>query len=270
MTRPWLLLLVLLMLAVAAPRAHATAAEDALLAKIGFDQNLGAQIPLGTTFRDDRGRTVHLGDFCRDRPVILALVYYDCPNLCTAVLNGITDALTHVPLSAGKDFQFVAISIDPHETPALAYAKKHQFLTRYGRGNAGWHFLTGDEADIHAVARAEGFRYAYDAEHHQYAHPAGFVILTPQGRVSRYFFGLGYDATALRLSLVRASGDTIGSPVDALILRCCSYDPATGKYGLVIQNALFLGGSLTVGALVAGVGLLLLLDRRKRRKESAA
>ncbi|HEY9724195.1 MAG TPA: SCO family protein [Oscillatoriaceae cyanobacterium] len=264
-----LLALTILVLLASMPRARATAAEDHLLASVRFDQNLNAQVPLDAPFRDERGRKVTLGEFCRDRPVMLALVYFDCPNLCTPLLNAMTEAMLHVPLTAGRDFQFVAVSIDPRETPTLAYAKQQTYQARYGRGQSGLHFLTGDAASIAAVAEAEGFHYAYDAMQHQYAHPAGFVILTPQGRISRYFYGLGFDPTALRLSLVAASGDRIGSPVDQLLLRCCSYDPITGRYGLVIQKVLFIAGVGTALLLVVGIGSLLLLERRKRREGRA-
>jgi protein SCO1 len=231
---------------------------------VGIDQKLNGQVPLDLTFRDETGQTVRLGDYFGRRPVILSLVYYECPMMCTLVLNGLVHTMRDIPFTAGDQFDVVTVSFNPNDTTALAAAKKRTYIKSYGRAGAakGWHFLTGDEASIQALTGAAGFRYAYDPESHQYAHATAIMVLTPEGRLSRYFFGIEYPARDLRLSLVEASGNKIGSPVDQLLLFCYHYDPVAGKYGFAILSAMRAAGVATA----LGLGLLLfILFRRERR-----
>ena len=239
-----------------------------LLTDVGIDQKLNSQVPLNLTFRDEAGRTVQLGQYFGDKPVILTLVYYECPMLCTQVLNGLLTGMKGVPLDLGKEFNVVTVSINPRETPGLAANKKRVYTGLYGRPGAaeGWHFLTGDDASIQPLAQSVGYRYAYDSVADQYAHASGIMILTPQGRVSRYFFGIDFHARDLRLSLVEASNNKIGSPVDQIMLYCYHYDPTTGKYGLVIANVMRLAGLATI--LILGT-FLLTMFRRERQTQVA-
>jgi protein SCO1/2 len=240
------------------------------LRRAAIEQKPGAQVPLDVPLRDESGREVRLGDFLGGRPAILVLAYYRCPRLCSQVLNDLLGTLRGVPLEPGKDYTFVTVSFDPDDKPALAAAKKAAYLEEYGRpgASAGWHFLTGDPGPVRQVADAVGFNYYYDPQKGQYAHDSGIMILTPEGRVSRYFFGLDYQsqATNLRLALVEASSGKIGSPVDQVLLFCLSYDPATGRYRLTALNAVRLAGVVTV--LLLGAGLLVAW-RRERRKARA-
>jgi protein SCO1/2 len=232
-------------------------------AGVGFDQRLDAQVPLDLAFRDDGGRAARLGDLLAGKPAILALVYYRCPMLCTETLNGLVRALRALSFDAGRQFDVVVVSIDPRETAALAAAKKKLYVERYGRtsGAKGWTFLTGDEASIRRLAAAVGFRYVYDADLRQYAHATGLVVLTPDGRVSRYLYGVEYPAGDLRLALVEAAAGKIGTPVDLLLLYCYHYDPLSGRYGLVVTRVLRAAGALTVLLLAA---LILGLSARRR------
>jgi protein SCO1/2 len=234
---------------------------SALLAEVGIDQKLNQQIPLDLSFRDEAGKTVKLGDYFGEKPVILTLVYYQCPMLCTQVLNAVERGLTNVSLDIGKQFQVVTVSIDPRETPQLARTKKNMYVGLYGRAGAGegWHFLTGDEPQIKQLAKAAGFRYAYDPQTGQFAHASGIMLLTPEGKLSRYFYGIQYPSRDLRLGLVEASEGRIGTPVDQVLLYCFHYDPATGKYGMVIQNVIRGAGVLTV--MIIGM-LVFVLSRR--------
>ena len=233
---------------------------------VGIDQKLNGQVPLDLTFRDETGQTVRLGDYFGRRPVVLTLVYYECPMMCTLVLNGLVHTMREIPFTAGDQFDVVTVSFNPRETPALAAAKKRSYLKSYGRAGAekGWHFLTGDEASIQALTEAAGFRYVYDPDTRQYAHATAIMVLTPEGRLSRYFYGLEYPARDLRLSLVEASGNKIGSPVDQLLLFCFHYDPVAGKYGLAIMNAMRAAGVATALAL----GLLIFFMFRRERRAS--
>lgn len=233
--------------------------------EISFDQNLGAQIPLDLSFQDDHGQNVHLSDFFGRKPVILLFAYYECPMLCPLVLEDLTHKLQGLSFSAGDQFEFVTISLDPGETPHLAADKKAAYLQDYGHAGAdrGWHFLTGDKDNIETVARSVGIRYRYDETIDAYAHPTGVVILTPQGRISRYIFGLDYSARDLRLALVEASNDEVGSPVDQLFLLCYRYDPVTGQYSLLINNILRIGALMTTLAVLALVGWMLWRDRKE-------
>ena len=235
------------------------------LRDVGIDQKLDAQVPLDLAFRDETGRAVRLGDYFGKRPVVLSLVYYDCPMLCTLVLNGMVRGLRAIPFEPGKDFEAVTVSFDPHETPALAAAKKRTYLDRYRRpgAEAGWHFLTGGEASIRPLTQAVGFRYTYDPEIKQFAHASGIMLLTPEGRVSRYFYGLEYSARDMRLGLVEASANKIGSPVDQVLLYCFHYDPVTGKYGMVIMNTVRMAGVATVLALGLFLGIMFRQEKRR-------
>jgi protein SCO1/2 len=254
----------LLTLLLASSHAAAQGFLPKALEPVGFDQKLDAQVPLELEFRDETGATVALGSLWHERPVILVLAYYRCPMLCSQVLNGLVQALLDIPLDAGKDFDVIAVSFDPREQPELAAAKKKAYLERYGRPGAaaGWHFLTGEPDMIEKLTHAVGFRYAYDAEHDQFAHASGILLLTPAGKVSRYFYDIRYSARDLRLGLVDASAGHIGSPVDQVLLYCFHYDPATGKYGPSILNLVRLGGVLTM---IGVATLFVVLWRRERR-----
>jgi protein SCO1 len=241
-------------------------APPSLVEQIGIDQNLDAQVPLDLTFRDETGATVRLGEYVRDKPVVLSLVYYNCPMLCTEVLNGMKGVFRHIPMVIGKDFDVVTVSIDPTEDPALAAGKKEKYLEGYEHpeGASGWHFLTGDEQQIRALASVVGFRYVYDEQTKQYAHAAGIMVLTPGGRVARYLYGVDYLIKDMRLALVEASHNTIGSPIDQVLLLCYHYDPATGKYGLVVMNLLKITGAITMLTLGGFITVMLRRDRKKR------
>jgi protein SCO1 len=229
-----------------------------LLKEVGVDQKLNDSIPLDLTFRDEHGNSVALGQYFGSKPVILTLVYFNCPMLCTQVLNGLDRSLELIPMSIGKDFNVLTVSIDPTDQPVLAEAKQAVYLGMYGRPGAaqGWHFLTGDEPQIKQLAAAAGFRYAYDPDSKQYAHASAIMVLTPSGRISRYFYGISYPERDLRLGLVDASEGKIGSPVDQILLFCYHYDPHIGKYGLMISRVLQLAGGLTV--LCGGIFLAVL------------
>ena len=237
---------------------------------VGIDQKLDAQVPLDLNFRDEYGRTVALSTYFKSgKPVLLAPVYFRCPMLCTQILNGVASSLKAVSLDPGKDFEVVAFSFDPKDTSELAAAKKETYLRRYGRpGTAnGWHFLTGDPENIAKLMDAVGFHYKYDPATDQYAHASGVMVITPGGRLSKYFYGVEYAPRDLRLGLVEASRSKIGSPVDRILLFCYHYDPATCKYGAVVMNIVRLSGGFF--ALIAG-GFLLFLFRREGRRNKGA
>jgi protein SCO1/2 len=220
-------------------------------------------------FRDEAGRAVRLGDYFGARPVVMVFAYYDCPMLCTQVINGLSSALGVMSLAPGKDFEIVTVSFNPHDTPATASAKKAVYLGRYTRAGAAeaWHFLTGDQPEIDRLTKAAGFRYAWDEDTRQYAHPSGVVVLTPDGRLARYLFGIEYGPRDLRLGIVEASAGRVGTPVDSLLLYCYHYDPMTGRYGLMIMRAMRLAGAATVLAL-AGFILIMLRRENARAGES--
>ena len=268
--------LVPLLLALAITPASLKAREpmppSSVVANVSIDQKLGSQVPLDLEFRDERGETVRLGDFVRDKPVVLSLVYYRCPGLCTMTLNGMSRAFKPLQFSAGREFEVVTVSIDPKETPQLAAAKKEEYLRQYGRDGAetGWHFLTGDEPAIRALADAVGFRYLYDANTDQYAHSAGIMVLTPSGQVARYFYGLEYSSRDLRWGLVEASAGRIGSVADSVNLLCFAYDPASGRYGLAVMRTLRSAALLTVATVGAFVLLMLRRERRAARLKRGA
>jgi protein SCO1/2 len=231
-------------------------------------QRIGGVVAKDLVFTDETGSSVALGAYFEHKPVVVALVYYECPMLCSLVLNGMLRALRPVTLDAGKDFEVVVVSIDPRETPELAAKKKATYLASYRRPGTekGWHFLVGKPAEIEKLADAVGFEYAFDEKSGQYAHPAGLTILTKGGRVSRYLDGIEYSAKDLRLALVEASEDKLGTIVDRMLLLCFHYDPSQGKYTLVAMNVLRIAGGLTV--LLVG-GFVFLMLRRDRRAKTA-
>ena len=239
--------------------------QPQVLKQVRIDQQLGAQLPLDLTFRDETGRSVRLGEYFGGRPVILSLVYYECPMLCNEVLNGLTGVLETLPFNAGREFNVVTVSFDAREGPQVAAAKKKTYLRRYGRQGAdeGWHFLTGEQASIDRLTEAVGFRYVWDPVSNQFAHSSAIMVATPQGKLSHYFYGIEYGPKDVRLALVEASANKIGSPVDQLLLYCYHYDPTTGKYGPVIMNIMRVAGILTV----LGIFALVMVLRRRRRAD---
>lgn len=234
---------------------------------VGIYQQLNQQLPLQLNFADEQGRELPLQTYFHDRPVILCLVYYQCPMLCNQVLNGLVESLRAIDFTPGKDYELVVVSFDPTETPQLARAKKHSYVVRYARpgAEAGWHFLTGSAANIDELAKAAGFQYRFDERSGQFAHASGIMLATPQGRLSRYFYGIDYPTRDLRLALVESSSGKIGSPVDAFLLLCFHYDPLSGKYGVAISNVLRGAGTLTAVSLLSFVCIMLRRERAQRR-----
>lgn len=237
-------------------QSYAKQPFEEMVKQVGIDQKLDQNVPLNLTFNDENGRSVELGRYFGMQPVVLVLVYYECPMICNLVLQGVVKAFRVLQFEPGKEFQVVVASIDPKEKPELAAQKKENMLKEYKRPESehGWHFLTGSEESIKALADSVGFRYVYDAETKQYAHAAGLTVLTPQGKISRYFYGTEFSAKDLRFALIEASQNKIGTLVDQFLLLCYHYDPSLGRYGFAIQNALRVGGALTL--LVMG-GLIL-------------
>jgi len=252
------LTILLFTLSAAAAGQDNAAVTPPQLRGVGIDQRLNNQVPLDLKFRDEAGHTVALSSYFGSKPVILSLVYYSCPMLCTMSENGLLNALRDVNFNIGEQYRVLTVSIDPSETPEMATGKKGVYVGLYGRPGAkqGWHFLVGDEPSIRALAQAVGFHYNYIPETKQFAHATGIVVLTPQGKVSRYFYGILYPPRDVRLALVEASHDKIGTPVDAVLLYCCEYNPATGKYGVVISRLLKIAGVITLlsmGTLIIGL-----------------
>jgi protein SCO1 len=236
--------------------------------RVGIDQRLDEQVPPELSFRDETGATVRLGDyFHSERPVILVLAYYRCPMLCTEVLNGLVDSLKAINFEMGRQYQVVTVSFDPKDSPEIAAQKKATYAGSYGRSGVeqGWHFLTGEQEEIKQLAEAVGFRYVYDPATDQYAHASGIMVLTPQGKLSRYFFGIEYPARDLRLALVESSAGKVGSPVDQLLLLCYHYDPATGRYTASAMFMVRCGGVVTVLALFFFIGRAFYRDWKKSR-----
>jgi len=265
------LLLPSLLLCLLASMAETHEVRPALRRNVGLEQHLYAQLPLALEFRDETGKAVQLGEYFSAKPVILILDYYQCPRLCPLVLDGLLASLRMLVLTVGEQFDVLTVSIDPRDTPAVAAAKKAHYLGRYGRPGAasGWHFLTGEAEAIQRLASAVGFQYTYDAAQDQFAHAAGIVIATPQGILARYFYGINYAPRELRLGLLEAAANTIGSPVDQLLLFCYHYDPATGKYGLAIMNIIRLAGLVTVLGLGLFMAVMFRRDRRQRARLEA-
>ena len=252
-----------------------TPSDDArppALREVGIDQRLGESLPLDASFRDENGRAVVLGDYFGKKPVVLVLTYFECPMLCTLVLNGLTKTLKTLSFEPGKEFDVVAVSFDPRDTPEVAARKKAAYVAEYGRESsaAGWHFLTGEPDAIARVATAVGFRYRWVPEEKQFAHAAAIIVATPEGRLARYFYGIEYAGRDLRLGLVEAADHKIGSAVDALLLFCYRYDPATGKYGAIALNLVRAGGVATVLILGAFMTVMFRREAAERRRERGA
>jgi protein SCO1/2 len=258
--------ILLALIGVAALSANAQQATTLpILSKVGIKQNLNGQIPPDLMFRDEAGMSVRIGDFFGQKPIVLSLVYFDCPALCTEVLNGELRTMKAISLDLGKDFEAVTVSFEPKDTPALAKAKRDVYAGQYGRPGAAdhWHFLTGEQQSIDALTNAAGFQYAYDSSIRQYAHAAAILVLTPDGRIDRYFYGVIYPARDVRLGLVEASEGKIGTLTDHALLYCYQYDPMTGKYGVVVMNVLRAAGGLTV--LILGIFMTMMFLRERKR-----
>lgn len=237
------------------------------LEHVGIEQKLDAQVPLDLQFRDENGATVKLGDyFHTGRPVVLNLVYYQCPMLCGEVLQGLTATVKVIKFMPGKDFEIVTVSIDPREAPELAKEKKKTFLERLDRPGAekGWHFLVGQKDQIDKLTNAVGWQYEYDPKTDQFAHAAGIVLLTPKGKVSQYYYGVEYSARDMRLGMIEASQNKIGTLADAVLLYCYHYDPRTGKYGAAITNIVRLAGIVTVVVLGGFIVIMFRHDRKEK------
>ena len=236
---------------------------------VGIDQNLGGQVPLDLTFRDEAGRTVALRDyFAKGKPVVISLVYYGCPGLCGMTLSGMSRSFKPLAFTPGDEFEVVTVSFDPSEQPALAAEKKATYVKEYGRPQAakGWHFLTGDKQQIDELCKAVGFRYAYDPATKQYAHATALMVATPNGKLAKYFYGMEYSARDLRLGIVEAADERIGSVSDTVVLLCFQYDPHTGKYSWAVMKTL----KLVAGLLVAVMGSFLFFMIRRERRFTAA
>jgi protein SCO1 len=249
--------------------AWAADTRPPFLRDVGIDQRLGQRLPLDAIFLDEQGRPVRLGQYFGARPVILVLAYYNCPMLCTQVFGGLVSSLRVLSFDAGKDFDVVAVSFDPRDRLADAAAKKVAYVAEYGRPGAasGWHFLTGSTSSIERLTGAVGFHYKYDESLGQFAHASAIYVATPEGKLSHYFYGIEYAPRDLRLALIEASGNRIGSPVDRILLYCYHYDPKVGKYGAVVMNMLRFGGAVAVLILST---FLAVMWRRDYRRDAAA
>ena len=248
------------------PEAGTPASQmPGILAKVSFEQRLNERLPLDVTLKDEDGRAVKLGQYFGTKPVVVAFAYYECPMLCTQILNGLTSSLTVLTETVGRDFDVVVLSFDARETPVLAAGKKKAHLDRYNRPGAetGWHFLTGDEASIRKVTDAAGFYYQWDEKTQQFAHASGILVTTPDGRLARYFFGIEYAPRDVKFALIEASAGRLGSAIDKLLLYCYHYDPATGGYGLVAMNTVRVGAAVTLIALVGFVTAALARERHR-------
>ena len=232
-----------------------------LITQVSYDQHPGAQLPLNLTFRDETGKSVRLSDYFGKKPVIMILAYYDCPMLCSLALSDLTNNLKHLQWTPGKEFEVLTISFNPKNNPELASQKKAEYMKIYDRPDAakGWSFLTGDQTNIDQLTKIVGFHYVYDAKNKEYAHPTGVIVFTPEGRISRYIFGITYSARDLRLALVDAASKKIGSVVDQFFLLCYHYNPVNGQYDLLIGNILTIAG---LGTVVLLAGMIFLLSRQ--------
>lgn len=234
------------------------------LKDVRIEQKLDQQLPLDLVFRDESGQEVKLGQYFGRKPVVLAFAYYECPMLCTQVLNGMVTSFRVLPFQLGNDYEVVTVSFDPRETSGLALAKKKVYVDYLpekmrANANAGWHFLTGDAANIEKLTEAAGFHYRYDEATKQFAHASGIMLTTPGGKLSRYFYGVDYSARDLRFGLIESSENKIGSPVESLLLYCFHYDPTTGKYGLIVMRVVQIAGVITLIGIIA---MLLLMKSR--------
>jgi protein SCO1/2 len=238
--------------------------SDEQLLQIKFDQKLNSQVSQDLIFRDETGKQIQFGNYFGKRPIVLMLGYYSCPMLCTLALNGAVSTFQDLKWTVGENFDVVFVSIDPNETSQLAAEKKKQYVRSYGRGNAnGWHFLTGDTNSIQTLAGEIGFRFAYDPALKQFAHPSGFVVLTPDGKIARYFFGVTYSAAELNSALHDASAEKTGSPIEQFILLCFHYSPLTGKYGNLVMNIVRGGGI----AMLLVLGAIIFTQQNRRKSE---
>src|ERR1700682_5378400 len=246
----------------------ASSSLPSALQNVGFEPQLNTQIPHDAAFRDEAGREVRLGDYFGHKPVVLALVYYSCPMLCDQVQLGVVGTLKMLSFTPGQDYEVVFVSFVPHDTPKLAAKKKEAALSHYRRPetSSGWHFLSGSEESIEVVAKAANFRYSFDQDNKVFAHASGIMLLTPDGRISRYFYGVEYPSRDVRLGLVDASAGKIGTPIDHLLLFCFQYNPQTARYSATILKAVRLGGILTIFSIVVGV---LIFRRRDRTAQHA-
>lgn len=229
-----------------------------ILQGVGYEQRIGSQIPLDASFTDETGHTLPLRAYMGKVPVVLILAYYQCPMLCSQVMSGATAALKKVGFEIGDDFKVLTVSFDPRDTPADAMRTKQTYMAQYGdpKAAAGWHFLTGKQPEITQLTSAVGFHYNYDPKTGMFAHSAGLLVLTPEGKAAQYFYGIGFPDRDLRLALVQSSQEKLGSISDQILLFCCTYDPGTGRYQTLISRVLKIAGGLTI--LAMGVGFLLL------------
>jgi protein SCO1/2 len=251
----------------AAASAGAQSGLPAALTDVGWDQRIGEKLPLDVRVRDEAGRELPLGEYFGKRPVVLAFVYYQCPMLCTLALNGLVSAMGVLSFEPGREYEVVTISFDPEDTAERAAANKRSYLNRLRRSGAqsGWHFVTASEEAVKQLTGAAGFRYAWDEPTRQFAHPAGIVVATPEGTLSHYLFGIEYAPRDLRYALVEASAGRLGTALDQAVLYCFSYDPATGRYGMVIMRVVRVAGIATVIALGGFVALMLRRERASAR-----
>lgn len=255
----------LLLFILPAAAAHAQESRPSILGEVGIDQELGKQLDLSLQFLDETGKSVRLSDFFRRKPVVLVPVYFTCSSLCPMTLNSLMQALHVIQFTAGRQFEVVVFSFDPKDGPASAAAAKARYVREYNRAGSagGFHFLTGTRDSIHALTDSIGFHYTWDAVSGQWAHATGIMVVTPEGKLSQYFYGLEYSARDLRLSMVQASQEAIGSIVDRVLLYCYHYDPATGKYGLVVIRTVRAVGAATALALFA---FMFVMFRRESRE----
>jgi protein SCO1 len=241
----------------AVPSGTGPAAENmpAVLANVGFEPQINAHLPLDLAFRDEAGRNVQLREYFTQKPVLLALVYYGCPMLCNQTEQGVVGALRMLSFNPGRDYEVVFVSFDPRESPDMAAQKKESAMTHFRRPEtaSGWHFLTGSKESIDALTKGANFRYSFDQKSNLFAHASGIMLLTPDGRISRYFYGVEYPARDIRLGLVDASAGKIGTPIDRALLFCYQYDPTSARYSASILKIIRLGGVLTMLALIAGI-----------------
>jgi protein SCO1/2 len=244
-------------------------APDQVIKNVGLEQKLNARVPLDLAFRDETGRTVELRQYFAKKPVILNLIQYRCTMLCSEEMKILADSLKQVKFNIGDQFDAITLSIDAREQPDLAAGYKEKYVRDYGRPGAaaGWHFLTGDEASIRRLADAVGYRFTFDARTNQFAHPDGVIILTPQGKIARYFFRLNYPPRDLRFGLIEATANRIGTPLDYFALLCYHYNPVTGRYGVAFMQLLRLSAIATVLMLLTGIAIMKWRDRRERSVE---
>lgn len=264
MKKPGLLAIVIL-LGTARVMAQTELSSARVFSEVGVDQKLDAQIPLGLVFRDEMGDTVSLSQYFHSKPVIVSLVYYNCPMLCTQILNGMVETFRVLKFTAGEEFEVITVTIDPSESHELAAEKKSMYVEAYGRTGVekGWHFLTGDQESIKKLADAVGYRYVYDEKSGQFAHGSAIMVATPDGKLARYLYGIEYGGKDLTFSLMEAAKGKIGTPVDRILLLCYHYDPETGKYSVLVTNLLRGGGVLVLLILGGFIGVNFIRDRRK-------